>query len=88
MNTIKRIYEGEQISPALEYPKNPIYLNTKKEFTAKIKELNSILDQHGIQLLDEILSLRVELDNAMEFENFLSGFKIGATIMMEVLQKD
>lgn len=88
MNTIKQIYEGEQVSPALEYSKNPIYLNTEKEFDAKVKELNSMLNQRGIQLLDEILSLRVELDNTMEFDNFLSGFRIGAKIMMEVLQKD
>jgi hypothetical protein len=85
MGVIKRIYEEALLLTESKYPTDREYLRMRKELESKLEHLNAMLDDSGKQLLEDVLSLRVSMDGITDVDSFISGFKIGTEMMIEVL---
>ncbi|MDD5017076.1 MAG: hypothetical protein PHO15_03120 [Eubacteriales bacterium] len=83
MNLIKQIYKGTLFPAESKYPTGTEYLHMRKELESKIERLNTMLDENGRQLLEDVLTLRVDMDSVTDVDTFVFGFKIGAEIMLE-----
>lgn len=86
MSIIKQIYKGTLFPPESKYPSDPEYLRMRNELQSKLEYLNAMLDESGRQLLEDVLTLRTDMDSLGDVDTFISGFKIGAEIILEILQ--
>ncbi len=78
-----RIYPSEQYNPTTEYYKK-IRKEHQKHYNDFKSKLDSTLAEEFENILDEKCStISIELS-----EMFAYGFKIGAKMMMEILQED
>ena len=87
MGTIlKRLFDGEIRPLEGSYPTDPDYLELRGQFDGKNDLLLNMLNDHGRKLLEEIIDLRILMDGFMNGDNFSNGFKLGARIMLEILE--
>lgn len=92
MNTIlQKLYDGElcpaeQVSSKIEKYQNikRDYYNNYKNFAKKLKKLNPSLNKKFMAIMDEQLDI-VAFE---ELEVFIDGFKLGAKMMMEILDNN
>ena len=47
-----------------------------------------MLDEHGQDLLDELLNLRTSMDSITDVNDFIDGFRLGARLMLEAIYDD
>ena len=44
-----------------------------------------MLDEHGQDLLDELLNVRTTMDSMTDINDFIDGFRLGARLMLEAI---
>ena len=83
---LRQLYNNE--IPMLEspYPTDPCYLELRKQLDEKNDLLTGMLNNQGRKLLEEIIDLRVQMDGSTNVDKFSNGFKLGARIMLEILE--
>lgn len=82
---LEKLYYGEIAPWETFYPDSPEYVRLKAELEEKRMGLSERLDEDGMQLLDEILELRVQMDSVDDSNRFISGFKTGVQLMINCL---
>ena len=83
-----QLYNNEIQILESSYPTDPGYLELRNQFDGKNDLLASMLNDQGRKLLEEIIDLRIQMDGSMDVDKFTNGFKLGARIMLEVLEDD
>lgn len=86
--TIKALYNGEIRFYAEEYPTDHEYLAMKDSYNELQRHLADMLDEHGQDLLDELLNLRTSMDSITDVNDFIDGFRLGARLMLEAIYDD
>lgn len=69
--TIKALYNGEIRFYAEEYPTDHEYLAMKDSYNELQRHLADMLDEHGQDLLDELLNLRTTMDSMTDVNDFI-----------------
>ncbi|MCL2544310.1 MAG: hypothetical protein FWE77_00165 [Clostridia bacterium] len=85
---LRQLYNSE--IPMLEssYPTDPGYLELRDQFDEKNDLLTGMLNDQGRMLLEEIISLCMQMDSSLDADKFSDGFKLGARIILEILEDD
>lgn len=83
--TIKALYNGEIRFYAEEYPTDHEYLAMSDSYNELQRHLADMLDEHGQDLLDELLDLRISMDSMTDVNDFVDGFRLGARLMLEAI---
>jgi len=83
---LAQLYDGEIRLPEGPYPADPNYLQLRKQFDQKNDLLVSMLNDQDRKLLEEIIDIRIQMDGFIDVDKFCSGFKLGARIMLEILE--
>ena len=47
----------------------------------------AMLNDQGRKLLEEIVTIRIQMDSSTDADTFSDGFKLGAKIMLEILEE-
>jgi len=86
MKTIlEELYEGNIYPDELIIPKNPEYRPLNQKISDTIETLKEKLSENDCKQLEALLDMRCETSSQDATASFLYGFKIGAVIMIEVL---
>ncbi|MCL1796104.1 MAG: hypothetical protein FWG37_04340, partial [Clostridia bacterium] len=73
---LNQLYCGE-IRPLEEsYPTGSNYQELRQQFNAKNDLLADMLNDHGRELLTEIVDLRTQMDRFMDVAEFSKGFRL------------
>jgi len=83
---LKQLYNNEIQLLETSYPTNPDYLELRDQFNEKNDVLMTMLNDQGRELLEEILVIRIQMDSSTDADTFSNGFKLGARIMLEILE--
>jgi len=83
---LRQLYNNEIRILEFPYPTDPVYLELRKQFDEKNDLLTGMLNDQGRKLLDEIVGLCMEMDGSTDVDKFSAGFKLGARIMLEILE--
>ena len=83
--TLRALYSGEIRPCEKAYPTDEVYRELAEQFEAQRAELVKLLDEKGAFLLTELLELHMEMCTYTDVEDFISGFRLGARIVLEIL---
>ncbi|MCL2545252.1 MAG: hypothetical protein FWE77_04965 [Clostridia bacterium] len=83
---LRQLYDGEVRPLEGSYPTDPDYLELRKQFNEKNDLLVNMLNEQGRKLLEEIIDIRIQMDGSTDADKFSDGFKLGARIMLEILE--
>ena len=86
--TIRALYNGELRPCEGEYPTDHEYLAIRDSYDELQRHLSDKLDQHGKDLLNELLNLRTNMNSFYDADDFVSGFRLGARLMLEAIYDD
>lgn len=86
--TIRQLYEGNIHFTSELYPADHEYLAMKDSYNELQRHLSDMLDEHGRDLLDELLNLRSTMDSMTDVNDFVDGFRLGARLMLEAIYDD
>lgn len=86
--TIRQLYEGNIHFTSELYPTDHEYLAMKDSYNELQRHLSDMLDEHGRDLLDELLNLRSTMDSMTDVNDFVDGFRLGARLMLEAIYDD
>ncbi len=78
-----RIYPSEQYGPTSEY-----YKKTREEYQKHYDDFKSKLDDTLVKEFENILREKCDVIDIELSEMFTYGFKIGAKMMIEILQEN
>jgi len=84
---LRQLYNNELQILESSYPTDPGYLELRDHFDKKSDLLAGMLNDQGRKLLEEIISLCMEMDGSLHVDKFSDGFKLGARIMLEILEE-
>jgi len=83
---LRQLFNNEFQILESSYPTDPGYLELRNQFGEKNDLLAGMLNDQGRELLEEIIDLRVQMDGSLNVDKFSDGFKLGARIMLEILE--
>lgn len=83
--TIRQLYEGNIHFTNELYPTDHEYLAMKDSYNELQRHLADMLDEHGQDLLDELLNVRTTMDSMTDINDFIDGFRLGARLMLEAI---
>jgi len=83
---LRQLYDGEIRPLEGSNPTDPDYLELRNQFGEKNDLLAGMLNDQGRKLLEEMIDLRIEMDSSTDVDTFSNGFKLGARIMLEILE--
>ena len=83
---LKQLYDGEIRPLEGSYPTDPGYHELRDQFDEKNNLLAGMLNDQGRKLFEEMIDLRVQMDGSLDVDKFSGGFKLGARIMLEILE--
>ena len=83
---LRQLYDGEIRPVEGSYPTDPGYLELRNQLGEKNDLLAGMLNDQDRKLLEEIIDLRVRMDGSLNVDKFSDGFKLGARIMLEILE--
>ena len=69
--TIRQLYEGNIHFTNELYPTDHEYLAMKSSYSELQRRLADMLDEHGQDLLDELLNLRTTMDSMTDVNDFI-----------------
>lgn len=88
MKTIlEALYRGELQPDAAIIPNHPDYRPLARQVGEQTEQLHHLLDEDVFLELEEYLDLRDRVENMHMEASFQYGFRLGANLMMEVLNK-
>jgi len=83
---LRQLYNNELQILEPSYPTDPVYLELRNQLDEKNNLLAGTLNAKGRKLLQEMIDLRVQMDGSLDADKFSDGFKLGARIMLEILE--
>lgn len=87
MYILEKLWRGE-ITPSEVYvTKGTEYHSTLVRFCNECEALSATLDAEGKERLEQIFSLQNDLKSMSEQEIFLESFRMGALLMLDLLQE-
>ena len=85
---LRQLYDSE-IRPAEEScPIDQEYLELQLQFDERNDLLLDMLNDRGQKLLEEIVELCIKIEKIKNVDEFVSGFKTGAKIILEILEDE
>ena len=84
---LRQLYNNELQILESSYPTDPGYLELRNQLGEKNDLLAGMLNDEVRELLEEIISLCMEMDGSLDADKFSDGFKLGARIMLEILEE-
>jgi len=81
-----QLYNNEIQILDSSYPTDTGYLELRDQFGEKNDLLAGMLNDQGRELLEEIIDLRMRMDGSMGVDKFINWFRLGARIMLEILE--
>lgn len=82
---LEQIYHGTLRPMEKEYVGDPKYIELRKQLEAKRTMIAKKLDKEEVDTLEEILSIRIQMDCFCDMHEFINGFKLGIQLMVEAL---
>ena len=85
-SVLRQLYNNELEILESSYPTDPVYLALRNQLGEKNDLLAGMLNDQGRKLLEEMIDLRMQMDGSLHADKFSDGFKLGARIMLEILE--
>ncbi len=82
---LEELYEGNICVDELIVSKHPEYRPLNKRISETLAMWRNKLSQEDYNQLEKLMDLRSEASSIEASEAFMNGFKLGAVIIMEVL---
>ena len=86
-SVLRQLYNNELEILESSYPTDPVYLELRDQLDEKNDMLTGMLNDQGRKLLEEMIDLRMQMDGSLHVDKFSDGFKLGARIMLEILEE-
>ncbi|WP_028560279.1 DUF6809 family protein [Paenibacillus pinihumi] len=83
---LEELYEGKIHPEESVIPQTPHYKAVNQQVSEKLLAWKKKLSAEEYRELEELLDLRRESDTLQSKESFIFGFKLGALVMLDVLQ--
>ncbi|MCQ1530410.1 DUF6809 family protein [Lutispora saccharofermentans] len=84
---LEELYNGNIYPAELIVPKAPRYRQINKEIYEMLKAWENKLPEGDYKLLEELLDLHCQSSSMEAFASFVYGFRLGAMIMLDVLNE-
>lgn len=85
-NILEQLYNGEIYSSENSVPSNPQYRPLTLKISDEREVLQTKLNVEDSERLEALGEMYVENSSMYGYENFLCGFKLGASLMLEILK--
>lgn len=87
MSELKRIFDGDYYPSETVVPTSPEYKQKRKECIAAQERLEQALGTENDHLFSEFLDAQAEVSDLMNYEFFLEGIRLGASLEQEIHKK-
>ena len=87
MNIIEELWYGRINTSQRIQPDDKSASELTEQIVEKEDELAALLSDKAKEILDQMRDMQVDLSTSNERKVFISGFRIGARIMLEVMDK-
>ena len=85
-NILEQLYNGEIYPTENIVPTNPQYRPLTRKISDEREALQTKLNAEDSERLEALGEMYVETSSMYGYENFLCGFKLGASLMLEILK--
>lgn len=85
-NILEQLYNGEIYPSKNIVPTNPKYRPLTQKISYEREELQTKLNAEDSERLETLDEMYAETSSMYGYENFLCGFKLGASLMLEILK--
>ena len=87
MNILEELWYG-RINPSLRtQPDDKLASELTEQIVEKEEELDALLSDEAKKILDQMRDTQLDLLTSNERKAFISGFRLGARIMLEVMDR-